>query len=169
MTLTLGQHETEVRGISQLLAENFIELFVLDCQADFGDARCKYDASTVTDSATVTSIGTAQRVFAATIAIGTPRPAGFYSFGLITWTSGRNKGVSTEIKTWDGTNFTLYLPSAYPISVGDAFTAVAGCDKSFVTCLNKFQNTVNFRGFPYIPGLDSTLYPNAAAAAPTSA
>ncbi len=35
---------------------------------------------------------------------------------------------------------------------GDAFDAVAGCDKSFATCRDRFGNAVNFRGFPFTPG-----------------
>ncbi len=41
-----------------------------------------------------------------------------------------------------------------PIAPGDAFTVTAGCDKRFATCRDRFANTVNFRGFPHIPGND---------------
>ncbi|WP_353285542.1 phage BR0599 family protein [Wolbachia endosymbiont (group B) of Agrotis puta] len=37
------------------------------------------------------------------------------------------------------------------ISTGDKYSILAGCDKAFLTCKNKFNNTVNFRGEPYIP------------------
>lgn len=30
-------------------------------------------------------------------------------------------------------------------------TLIAGCDKKFITCCNKFNNAVNFRGEPFIP------------------
>ena len=40
------------------------------------------------------------------------------------------------------------------IAVADAFTVTAGCDKRFVTCRDTFDNVVNFRGFPHIPGND---------------
>ncbi|XVN43247.1 MAG: phage BR0599 family protein [Candidatus Rickettsia vulgarisii] len=30
----------------------------------------------------------------------------------------------------------------------------AGCDKKFITCCNKFNNAVNFRGEPLIPNDD---------------
>lgn len=32
---------------------------------------------------------------------------------------------------------------------------VVGCDKRFETCKAKFSNTVNFRGFPHLPGNDA--------------
>jgi uncharacterized phage protein (TIGR02218 family) len=34
---------------------------------------------------------------------------------------------------------------------------VAGCDRSFATCRERFGNGVNFRGFPHLPGADSAL------------
>ena len=37
---------------------------------------------------------------------------------------------------------------------GHSFTVTAGCDKQFATCQAKFNNPVNFRGFPHIPGND---------------
>jgi uncharacterized phage protein (TIGR02218 family) len=44
--------------------------------------------------------------------------------------------------------------------VGDTLVAVAGCDRQLTTCRDKFHNTVNFRGFPHIPGNDFVLrYP----------
>jgi uncharacterized phage protein (TIGR02218 family) len=39
------------------------------------------------------------------------------------------------------------------VEAGDAFTITAGCDKHFKTCKAKFDNSVNFRGFPQ-PGID---------------
>jgi uncharacterized phage protein (TIGR02218 family) len=43
------------------------------------------------------------------------------------------------------------------IAEGDAFIIRAGCDKRIETCGVKFANTVNFRGFPHIPGQDAVL------------
>jgi uncharacterized phage protein (TIGR02218 family) len=47
-----------------------------------------------------------------------------------------------------------------PLAAGDTFTVTAGCDKHFDTCVAKFNNAVNFRGFPHIPGNDFVVrYP----------
>ena len=32
-----------------------------------------------------------------------------------------------------------------------------GCDKTFETCRDTFSNSVNFRGFPYIPGISDLI------------
>ena len=43
---------------------------------------------------------------------------------------------------------------------GDTFAVTAGCDKRFATCHDRFDNVVNFRGFPHIPGNDFVVrYP----------
>jgi len=49
---------------------------------------------------------------------------------------------------------TLFTSPPYQISVGDKYSILAGCDKTFSTCKNKFHNTVNFRGEPYVPGFE---------------
>ena len=43
------------------------------------------------------------------------------------------------------------------MTVGDTFNAIAGCDKTISTCIAKFNNAVNFRGEPYVPGMDKML------------
>ncbi len=46
----------------------------------------------------------------------------------------------------------LWQRMAGSLSVGDAFQITAGCDKQLATCKSKFDNAVNFRGFPHMPG-----------------
>ena len=52
---------------------------------------------------------------------------------------------------------TLLEAPVRSITGGDAFIVRAGCDKRLETCGAKFANTVNFRGFPHIPGQDAVL------------
>lgn len=154
----------EILGMTQLLGQNFIELFTLDCQADLGDSRCKFDLAGSTDTGAVATIVTARRSFTTTGLTGGRAP-GYYNGGVLTWTSGgsnNNVGyTSSEIKSWDGTTFELYLPTNGTIAVTDAFTVTVGCDKTMTTCKAKFNNLLNHRGFPYLPGLDKTVYPQA--------
>jgi uncharacterized phage protein (TIGR02218 family) len=76
---------------------------------------------------------------------------------LVTFTSGANTGLHMEIRDFSAGRFGLFLPMPYPISVGDSYTAVAGCDKSFQNCVTKFNNALNFRGEPHVPGTDKLL------------
>ena len=49
---------------------------------------------------------------------------------------------------------TLWQAMAGADRGGDTFVVTAGCDKRFDTCRDRFDNAVNFRGFPHIPGND---------------
>jgi len=49
---------------------------------------------------------------------------------------------------------TLWRPLPAPIAQGDIVVVTAGCDKRSKTCRIKFDNLINFQGFPDIPGDD---------------
>lgn len=70
--------------------------------------------------------------------------------GKITFTSGANVGLSYVVKSQTGGNIVLFLPTSYPVANGDTFLITAGCDKTISTCKNKFNNVINFGGFPHI-------------------
>lgn len=66
-------------------------------------------------------------------------------------------GFSAEIKTFDPTTktFTLWEPMPYTIPPGTTYTLTPGCDKTLATCRDVFDNVVNFRGEPHLPGNDA--------------
>ncbi|MEW5708784.1 MAG: DUF2163 domain-containing protein [Pseudomonadota bacterium] len=149
-----GRFIAELRGLTQALARTLGELYSPICRADLGDARCKVNlaAFTVTGSVTAT---VSNRVFEDSARTET---AGWFDYGLLTWTSGANVGLSMEVKTYIPGQFELTLPMPYAIAVGDGYSVYAGCQKRLVEdCKNKFGNVVNFRGEPHIPGLDQVL------------
>lgn len=89
---------------------------------------------------------------------------GWYNGGAITFETGENQGRLIEIKEWvqENSRLTLFLPSPYPVQVGDTARIYPGCDKRLETCIGIFNNILNFRGEPYIPGQDDILkYPDA--------
>lgn len=84
---------------------------------------------------------------------GLSQPDGWCTNGIITWTSGANAGLSSEVKAHTvglETTIELFLPSFTTISVNDNFSITAGCDKTHATCKSKFNNIVNFGGFEFI-------------------
>lgn len=150
----------EVRSLAHWLNQTVGRTYQFSCDADLGDARCAVNLSSPLWSATGTvATLSGGRGFTATalgsFAIDT------FTLGVITWTSGANAGRKAEIASFAGGAVTLFEAPVRPISVGDAFTATAGCDKQFSTCAAKFGNGVNFRGFPHMPGEEAVLrYPN---------
>jgi uncharacterized phage protein (TIGR02218 family) len=151
-TLRNGVFVTELRGISQALSRNFIRVYTADCTADLGDSRCRVDMSLHRETGTVSAVTSQRHSF--TVSLTGSRPDEYFNGGLLVWTSGLNTGARQEVRTLTGNAATLYLPSAEDIAVGDAFTIEAGCDKTITMCKNRYNNIVNNRSFPFIPGAD---------------
>ena len=75
--------------------------------------------------------------------------------GRIRWLSGNNAGQRNLIRIYDEINkdVTLYFDSLGDVQVGDRFEYENSCQKRFTTdCVTTFDNGINFRGFPYLPG-----------------
>jgi len=87
----------------------------------------------------------------AVINCGLPQTVGVFDLGTVVFTSGLNNGVARTVKRYTTGVFHLALPLPYTPGVGDTFTAHPGCDKQQTTCVNKFNNLVNFRGLPFVP------------------
>lgn len=88
--------------------------------------------------------------------------AGYYEDGLITFTSGVNSGLSFQVKYWDGVTLTLQSALFSAPANHDTFVISPGCDHTISTCVKKFNNILNNRSFPAMPGQDAILmYPDA--------
>jgi hypothetical protein len=83
--------------------------------------------------------------------------SGYFDYGVMTMTSGANDGLSMEVKSYTVGQIVLQLPFPYAVAVGDSYSLTAGCDRSFTTCKDRFSNVLNFRGEPYVPGLDKVI------------
>ena len=152
-----NEAKIEVRSLTQLLAIPIGRIYTPECDAIFGDTRCKVDIAPFTKTGTVGTV-TNNKVF---VISGTA--AGqidkYYNYGKITFSSGLNNGITIQIDNYASlTNIiTLYEQTPYTITAGDTFTAYAGCDRRFESCKTRFNNKDNFRGFPHIPGMDKAL------------
>ncbi len=78
----------------------------------------------------------------------------YFDRGFFTFTTGANAGHSREIKTFASDTFQLALPFPYDVQVGDKYEVYRGCDKTTSDCKTTFGNIINFRGEPFIPGID---------------
>lgn len=82
--------------------------------------------------------------------------SGYYAGGLVTWqASATNSTYSMEVKTYASGRIELREAMPYAIMTGDVFQIYPGCLKRLSEdCADKFDNTVNFRGEPFVPGED---------------
>jgi len=145
----------ELRGLAHYLQQPTGRLLQRTCDADLGDARCGIDlsSSAFRGAGTIVTAASARRFTVSGIDTFATR---FFSRGLFAFTSGASAGLKIEIKTHTKLTSTveieLWTDAEGPPASGDAFVVTAGCDKRFETCKARFANTINFRGFPSIPG-----------------
>lgn len=84
---------------------------------------------------------------------GTP----YYQQGRLVFTSGVNNGLQVLMAGNDDKNLFLQYPLLVVPNSNDTLRASAGCVKTTNACLNKFNNLLNFRGFPYVPPVHISL------------
>lgn len=158
VSLQKHQFVAEVRGLAQRLSQTIGELFSPACRATLGDNRCKVNLAAHTVTGSVTAVASSHEF---TDSARTEESA-IFTFGIVTFTGGANNGLSIEVKEYThsaGTGGTLLLalPMPFPIGVEDTYSLSKGCDKTTQTCSARFDNIVNFRGEPSVPGLDRML------------
>lgn len=147
----------EIRSLTDRLNQESGRRYTATCGADLGDSRCTIDLTDPVFAGTgaVTVLNGTSSVRASGL---DAFAGGWFTAGRVTFSSGANAGLAVEVKNHrvdtDGVALDLWQAMPEPIEVGDAFTVTAGCDKRFATCRDRFDNALNFRGFPHIPGND---------------
>lgn len=146
----------ELAGVAQLLDRPVAEATSPECRAELGDARCRVAMAGRRRFARVAAVE------ATVLTLDRAEPsAGAYRGGLLRWISGGNSGLDDSIAASADFTVTLREP---PRFAGESALVelIEGCDKSFATCATRFANAANFRGEPFLPGIDLlTRYPGA--------
>ena len=155
------QFEAEVRSLLQRAQQNIGKACSPLCRVKvLGDAECTKNLASFTfTNQTVASVVSRSQFRTASAGV-VGKPAYYFAYGILTWTTGANTGKSVEVRNHDtGSPCLITLSEVMPnaIAGGDQFTIVAGCDRTHTTCRDKFSNILNFRGEPYIPGQDFVL------------
>lgn len=126
------------------------------CDAELGDGRCGVPLA----GAEFTASGEVVAVHGDRLLVGGlgGYAQGWFENGHLTWTFGARMGRRDPVTGFrhdaDGTSLVLWTEGDSAVRAGDTFDIAAGCDKSFATCKAKFRNSLNFRGFPHLPGND---------------
>ncbi len=152
-----GSFKAELRGLSDLLNRPHGMAYTPRCSAILGDERCGFDVTQPGYFAERLVDGTREdRVFLFSAFSGfedrwfedgrfevlTGQAAGL--FGVVK--NDRSEGAGRQIELWQSIGA--------PVRPGDSVRIIAGCNKRPKTCRLKFDNFLNFRGFPHIPGED---------------
>ena len=155
----------ELRGMGEALNRPLGRVYHPRCAAVLGDGQCRADLARPGYSAIAAVRSTTEgQVF---VFDGLP---GFdlrwFERGTLTVTSGVAKGLTGVIKrdmpaADGGREVELWTAIGQVPAVGDMVRLTAGCDRRPETCRLKFNNYVNFRGFPHLPSEDWLIAPQA--------
>ena len=89
---------------------------------------------------------------------GTPaEDTGFWQMGELEMITGDNSGEKRKILSSSGSTRTVFWPFASAVATGDTYKIYPGCDARPSTCHARFANKTNYRGFPFVPPLETTI------------
>lgn len=152
-----GAFQAELRGVSEALSQPQGRVFQKPCSAVLGDDACGFDLATPGYRVEV-PIVSAQDARVLRFAPLIDYDLRWFERGRLEVLSGAAKGLVGIIKNdrWldDAREIELWQGLRLAIAPGDLVRLEAGCDKRIETCRLKFQNLMNFQGFPHIPGED---------------
>ena len=152
-----GQFTAETRNLSPALERVQGRRTTLQCDASLGDARCGIDLSGPPNRlpATLGAVSGERDWF---VPEAGETPPGRFTGGRAEIVSGTGAGLVFAIRQHlpEGRLLLWEAPSV-PVEPGDALSLVAGCDRRFATCRDRFGNARTFRGFPYLPSPDTVL------------
>ena len=157
ITRGTGGFEAELHGLTDALNQPQGRSYLKTCSAVLGDARCGFDLSDPAFGIDHTLTKDVQDQLLALDGV-TDFQDGWFEDGICTVLSGAATGLIGAVKTDTlgdaGRKLTLWSQFQLPVLAGDRIRVVAGCDKRAETCRTKFENLLNFQGFPDIPGED---------------
>lgn len=152
-----GAFEAELRGLAEALNQPLGRVCQKPCTAVLGDRACGFDLSTPGYAHELP----AHEVLANDRFRWADLPGfepGWFAHGRLSVLTGAAQGLWAAVKSdrsdADGREITLWEPIRAAVQPGDMLRLEAGCDKRLQSCRLKFNNLLNFQGFPDIPGED---------------
>lgn len=152
-----GAFSAELKGAAARLERPVTEATSPECRAQLGDRRCRVAMAGRRRFARVAAAE------GAVLTLDAAEPsAGAYGDGRLRWLGGANCGLEAAVLDSAGRRVTLRAAPPFAVAAGTLVEVVEGCDKRIATCAGRFANAVNFRGEPFLPGIDLlTRYPGA--------
>ncbi|GGE40627.1 hypothetical protein GCM10011517_05360 [Actibacterium pelagium] len=147
----------ELRGLAEALNRPVGRIYHADCSAVLGDQACGFDLSQPGYAVETTLEAVEEnRIFRFS---SLPEfEVQWFQKGTLEVLDGEASGLKGVIQndqmTENGRLVSLWDALRVPVLVGSKVRLTAGCDRRADTCRLKFNNFLNFRGFPHIPGDD---------------
>lgn len=155
-----GAFTAELRGLTEALNRPLGRIYQKPCTAVLGDAQCRINVG-LEEFSRILPVETNKDGRAFIWEGMSDFEDGWFTRGRLDVLDGPARGLWGMIKN-DRREGELRIIELWEAIRGDvprgtSVRLVAGCDKRFGTCRNKFANIRNFQGFPDIPSEDWVL------------
>ncbi|WP_164661253.1 DUF2163 domain-containing protein [Tropicibacter sp. Alg240-R139] len=152
--------QAELRGLTEALNQPTGRIFQKPCTAVLGDGACRFDTNEPGYA-----VELEVEAFEDGLVLRWKELPGFepgwFERGRLNVLSGSANGlwglIKRDLNDGDMRAIHLWEPMRGGLQVGDTVKLLAGCDKRLETCRLKFNNVLNFQGFPDIPSEDWVL------------
>jgi uncharacterized phage protein (TIGR02218 family) len=162
ITTLEGGSRFSIEVVSRLAASDSVSLPQIgpNCILTLGSKRCSIDTSLYSVPFTIASVPNPRGVF--TINTSTPiPPVGYFTLGKCRFYGAPDisqAGIIADILSISGGwEIRLLVPLEIYLDVGMTGILTPGCDKTVLTCTNKFNNLVNHLGAPGLPNINKRL------------
>jgi len=152
-----GAFHAELRGLTDLLNRPLGRIYQKPCTAVLGDSACRVnlDAPGMQVEADIVGLEGGANL---RLSDAGDQSSGWFERGRLDVLTGSATGLWAMIKrdrrAGGKRSVVLWSPIGGGLEVGDRVRLTAGCDKRMTTCRSKFDNILNFQGFPDLPTED---------------
>lgn len=119
--------------------------YQVNCRHFLYDAGCRIDPELYRDEVTIAGVMGLQITSPALA----DKPDGWYTAGHVLSAS----GAARMILAHSGDAIVITAP-IHGLAVSDALSVFAGCPHSVEACAGKFNNLINYGGFPWVPQIN---------------
>lgn len=150
--------EAEFLGLKAVFDKAIVPQTSPSCRANFCDAECGLNREKFKHTGRVNRVE-GHRVF---LDVARPLAINNFAYGRLRVFGGAACGRNFDIVENGADSISISPVPQFGIASGSRIEILEGCDKQIATCASRFDNAVNFRGEPYLPGNDLlTRYPGA--------
>jgi uncharacterized phage protein (TIGR02218 family) len=162
ITTLEGGSKFSIEVLSRLAASDNITLpqITPSCILTLGSERCSVDMSLYSVAFTINTVPNERGVF--TFQTTTPiPPPGYFTLGKCRLTQAPDVSqpgiIANIVGAAGGWEVRLLVPLEIYLTPGMTGILTPGCDKTVLTCTNKYGNLINHLGAPGIPNINKRL------------
>lgn len=137
----------EINSLSSFTKNNITKCYLSSCRAKFGDEKCKVKLEKYTANGQIENLSDINSFYDSQ----REEVDDYFKHGEIIFLTGNLASRKFWVSDFYNKKIIIQSLEQLEFNIGDKYQIIAGCNKDFNTCINKFNNALNFRGEPFVP------------------